>query len=281
MLSTAQTIITPYGAGPSACRALPRREISREVARRDLARRGPARPADRDGGRRVEFYRERASQWDGLRGAAFEAISSRAAYDFRARIQTVLQEVRDQLEDIDPGRSTGALKAWLDARLAAELHAQQGGIVAAAREFSARAARHFALESPVIVDPPRPRTTSELDTARLAVSKKKNSNLSTAVNIATRAYMGFMIFFVLKNVMGIALPGWLGALPVVLLGGVALSEEYRKRVEQRQYQAGDVIAAHIGEFADRASSEMEELLRGLDLSIDTAYRTRVEPLLTA
>jgi hypothetical protein len=275
MLSTQQTIITPYGAGPSACRALPRRDIRREVARRDLARREAAREA----GRRLEFYRERASQWDGLRGAAFEAISSRAAHDFRARIQAVSKEAQDQLEDIDPGRTPDQLKAWVDTRLAAELHQHQGGIVAAAREFSARAARHFALESPVIVDPPRPRTTSDLDTARLQVSRKKNSNLSTAVNIATRAYMGFMIFFVLKNVMGIALPGWLGALPVALLGGVALYEEYRKRVEQRQYQAGDAVAQHIGEFADRASSEMEELLRGLDLSIDSAYRRRVEPLL--
>jgi hypothetical protein len=81
--------------------------------------------------------------------------------------------------------------------------------------------------------------------------------------------------------MSLALPGWLGALPVLLLGGVALYEEHRKRVEQRQYQAAEAVAGHIGEFADRAASEMEELLRGLDLSIDSAYRTRVEPLMIA
>ncbi|HEY2194396.1 MAG TPA: hypothetical protein VGH76_19160 [Actinomycetospora sp.] len=219
--------------------------------------------------------------WDGLRGAAFETISSRASYDFRTRIQTVSKEAQDQLEEIDPGRSTAELKAWLDARLTAELHDHQGGIVAAAREFSGRAARHSALDAPVVVDPPGPRTGSDLDTSRLAVHEKKNSNLSTAVNIATRAYMGFMIFFVLKNVMAIALPGWVGALPVLLLGGVPLYEECRKRVEQRRYQASDVLAQHIGEFADRASSEMDELLRGLDLSLDSAYRSRVEPLLTA
>ncbi|NMO94163.1 hypothetical protein, partial [Actinomycetospora sp. TBRC 11914] len=279
MLSTQPTIITPYGAGPSACRPLPRREIAREVARRDAAQRGTQQAARAQHARRVEFYRERASQWDGLRGAAFGAISSRAVYDLRARIQTVSQQAQDQLEDIDPARRGGEFKAWLDARLVHELHAHQGSTVAAVREFSSRAARHFALEVPVACEPARPRTGSDFDTARLQVHRKKNSNLSTAVNIATRAYMGFMIFFVLTTVMAVALPGWLGALPVLLLGGVALYEEHRKRVEQRQYQAAEAVAGHIGEFADRAASEMEELLRGLDLSIDTAYRTRVEPLM--
>jgi hypothetical protein len=39
------------------------------------------------------------------------------------------------------------------------------------------------------------------------------------------------------------------------------------------------VAQHIGEFADRAAREMEELLRGLELGLSSAYRSRVEALI--
>ncbi len=283
MLSTQETVITT-SAGPSAClMPLPRLVRPVRPARPAAPAVRPARPARpvARADRSADFYRERASQWGELRATAFEAISSRAAYDLRARIATVMTEAQDHVEDTDPGRTGAELKAWLDARLVTELHGTRHGTVAAVRAFSARAAAHFALPGTVPVDPGPGRVTSDFDTARLAVNKKKNSTLSTSINIGMRAYMGFMIFFVLTQVMALAVPAWIGLLPVLLLGGVALFEEHRKRVEQRQYQASEAVAQHIGEFADRASREMEELLRDLDLGVDTAYRSRVEPLMAA
>ncbi len=288
MLSTETTIITTSDAGPQA-RLMPLPRLVRPVRPARPARTAPRtthpdvvrRPARPDRNPPGEFYRERASQWGELLSTAFASISSQSAYDWRTRVAQVGKEAQDHIEDTDPGRTGPELKAWLDARLVAELQGTRHGTVAAARAFSARAAQHFAFADSVAVDPPRSLTTSDFDADRLAVNKKKNSAVSTSVNIAMRAYMGFMIFFVLTNVMALAIPGWIGFLPVLLLGGVALFEEHRKRVEQRQYQASDAVAAHIGEFADRASREMEELLRGLELGVDTAYRSRVEPLMLA
>ena len=275
-----QTVITSYAAGSSAGRSAAGTALRpgtgrpgnavQSIARQDIARRED---------RRAEFYAERASQWGPLLSTSFESISSHAAFDLRTRIQGVGKDAQEYIEDTDPGRTGTELKAWLDQRLMVELAHNQLGVVTAARGFSARAAQHFALTRSVVVDPPLPRTTSDFDTGRLAVNRKKNSNLSTTINIMMRAYMGFMIFFVLTSVMEVHIPGLLGALPVLLMGGVAVYEEYRKRAEQRQYQASDAVTQHIGEFADRASREMEELTRGLELGIDSAYRSRVEPLL--
>jgi hypothetical protein len=268
MLDTQQTIITtPHGAGRSTNR--PGRALA-PIPRHDVVGRQD---------RRSEFYAERASGWGGLLSTTFATINSEAAYDLRTRIQDVSTDAQDHLEDTDPGRTGADLKAWLDQRLAIELAHHQLGITGAVRGFSGRAAQYFALPDAVVVDPPRTRTHSDFDTARLAVHRKKNSTLSTTVNIGMRAYMGFMIFFVLTMVMGVHIPGVLGVLPVLFMGGVALYEEYRKRIEQRQHQASDAVAQHIGEFADRASHETEDLLRGLELRVDAAYRSRVEPLL--
>jgi hypothetical protein len=184
------TVITTYRPASSAGRSAGR--VARPASRPAMSRalqpfggHGVARRQDRP----VAFYQERAAQWGGLISTAFEAISSRAVYDLRARIQQV------------------------------------------------------------------------------------------GINIGMRAYMGLMIFFVLTQVMEFHAPGWVGVLPVLLLGGVALSEERRKRVEQRRYQASEAVAQHIGKFADRAARESEELLRGLELGLGSAYRGRVEVIM--
>jgi hypothetical protein len=275
-MSDQLTVIT-HRAAPSA-----RRSAARPASRPAMSRalqpfggHGVARRQDRP----AAFYQERASQWSGLIGSAFEAISSRAAYDLRARIQQVGKEAQDHIEDIDPGRTGAEMKAWLDARLVADVAHHRAVMVSAVREFSDRAAQHFALTRSVPVEPPPSALRSDFDTARLVVNKKKNSAMSTWINIGMRAYMGFMIFFVLTQVMEVHVPGWLGVLPVLLLGGVALSEERRKRVDQRRHQAADAVAQHIGEFADRASRESEELLRGLEMGLGSAYRGRVEALM--
>ena len=279
-MSDQLTVITTRHAGAAAGRPVVRSASRPSAGRggralqpfggRGVARR-PERPA--------AFYQERAAQWGGLISTAFEAMSSQAMYDLRARIQQVGKEAQDHLEEIDPGSTGSDLKAWLDARLGADLAHHRAGIVASAREFSDRAAAHFALIRSVPVEPPPSRVASDFDTDRLAVNKKRNSALSTSINIGMRAYMGFMIFFVLTQVMEVHVPGWLGVLPVLLLGGVALSEERRKRVEQRRHQASEVVAQHIGEFADRAARESEELLRGLEVGLGSAYRGRVEVLM--
>jgi hypothetical protein len=292
-MSDQLTVITTYRPAPSAGRSVARPAARRAVARPAVARPAVARPAVGPAGRALQpfdghgvarrrpaaFYQERASQWGGLISTAFEAISSQAMYDLRARIQQLGKEAQDHIEEIDPGRTGAELKAWLDARLVADQHHHRAGVVSGVREFSERAAQHFALTRSVPVDPPPSRVGSDFDVERLAVSKKKNSALSTSINIGMRAYMGFMIFFVLTQVMEFHAPGWVGVLPVLLLGGVALSEERRKRIDQRRYQASEAVAQHIGEFADRAARETEELLRGLEVGIGSAYRGRVEALM--
>jgi hypothetical protein len=292
-MSDQLTVITTYRPAPSAGRSVARPAARRAVARPAVARPAVARPAVGPAGRALQpfdghgvarrrpaaFYQERASQWGGLISTAFEAISSQAMYDLRARIQQLGKEAQDHIEEIDPGRTGAELKAWLDARLVADQQHHRAGVVSGVREFSERAAQHFALTRSVPVDPPPSRVGSDFDVERLAVSKKKNSALSTSINIGMRAYMGFMIFFVLTQVMEFHAPGWVGVLPVLLLGGVALSEERRKRIDQRRYQASEAVAQHIGEFADRAARETEELLRGLEVGIGSAYRGRVEALM--
>jgi hypothetical protein len=282
-MSDQLTVITTYRPAPTAGRSVARPAGRPAVARPAV---GPAgRALEPFGGhgvarrRPVAFYQERASQWGGLISTAFEAISSQAMYDLRARIQQLGKEAQDHIEEVDPGRTGAELKAWLDARLVADQQHHRAGVVSGVREFSDRAAQHFALTRSVPVDPPPSRLGSDFDTERLVVSKKKNSALSTSINIGMRAYMGFMIFFVLTQVMEFHAPGWVGVLPVLLLGGVALSEERRKRIDQRRYQASEAVAQHIGEFADRAARETEELLRGLEVGIGSAYRGRVEALM--
>jgi hypothetical protein len=282
-MSDQLTVITTYRPAPTAGRSVARPAARPAVARPAV---GPAgRALEPFGGhgvarrRPAAFYQERASQWGGLISTAFEAISSQAMYDLRARIQQLGKEAQDHIEEVDPGRTGAELKAWLDARLVADQQHHRAGVVSGVREFSDRAAQHFALTRSVPVDPPPSRLGSDFDTERLVVSKKKNSALSTSINIGMRAYMGFMIFFVLTQVMEFHAPGWVGVLPVLLLGGVALSEERRKRIDQRRYQASEAVAQHIGEFADRAARESEELLRGLEIGIGSAYRGRVEALM--
>jgi hypothetical protein len=277
-MSDELTVITTPGATPSAGRSVAR-PSSRPAMSRALQPfdgRGVARRRERP----VAFYRERASQWDGLLSAAFEAISSRAMDDLRTRIRQIGTEAQDHIEDIDPGRTGSELTAWLDARLAAALQDHRAGVVAGVRDFSDRAARHFALTRSLPVDPPPSRLDSDFDTGRLAVDEKRSA-LSASVTIGMRAGTGFMIFFALTQVMELHLPGWAGVLLILLLGGVALADERRKRVEQRRNHAAEVVAQHIGEFADRAVRETEELLRDLERGLGSAYRGRVEALMAS
>jgi hypothetical protein len=239
-----------------------------------------ARAAARLAEERTESLRGRSTRWQKMLHDSFATITSDVDFDLRQRMQVVLAEAEHAIEQRDPAKSWDEFAAWLHHRLAYDARANNDLAVTSSRTVSLQAAKHFTLSEMHIIDPPPVDIPTDLATAltadqALGISR---AGISAVMNIFLRAYMGFVMFYLLTRLTGLALPAVIGLVPALFMGGLALVEERKRRLEKRQAQASATVRSYVTDFSMRVTKDCRDLLRQLEQELRDAYGARTEEM---
>lgn len=98
------------------------------------------------------------------------------------------------------------------------------------------------------------------------------------MNVILRAYLGFVMFFMVNNFSGLALPVVFGIAPALVLAGFALCEERNRRSQMRRGHANQVIRTYITEYGMWVSKDSRDLLRTLEQDLRNGYEARLDQL---
>jgi hypothetical protein len=239
-----------------------------------------ARAAARLAEERTESLRGRSARWQKMLHDGFATITSDVDFDLRQRMQALLAEADQAIERGDPAESWDEFAAWLHQRLGYEGRANNDLAVTSSRTISLQAAQHFALSEMHIIDPPPARIPTDLPTALTADQALGSSRagLSAGVNVFLRGYVGFVMFYLLTRLTGLDLPVVIGLVPALLMGGLALIEERKRRVEKRQAQASTTVRSYVTDFSMRVTKDCRDLLRQLEQELRDAYGARTEEM---
>lgn len=239
-----------------------------------------ARTAARRADERAAALRRRVAAFQKLLVDSFATISSDVDFDLRQRMQAVLTDAEHTIEQGDPATDWDTFATWLHQRLAYEARANRDLVVTSSRIISQRAAEHFMLSEMHIIDPPLvgvPTDTSTTLTADRALGDR-GVGLSAGLNVFFRAYMGFMMFVLLRGMTGLDIPFAIGLVPALLLGGLALMEDRKRQLDKRRVQASATVRNIITDFNMRITKDARDLVRQLDQELRDAYSTRIEQI---
>ncbi|HET9253993.1 MAG TPA: hypothetical protein VFO16_02180 [Pseudonocardiaceae bacterium] len=240
-----------------------------------------ARSAARAAEQRLDEVRGNSARWQKLLRDSFATITSDIDFDLRQRMQAVLAEAERTVERGNPAKDWDEFADWLRDRLSAEAMANHDLAVSSCRNVSVRVAQHVAVSEMHIVDPPPLTITTDMPTALTADQALGSGKigLSAVVNINLRAYMGFVMFYLLTRLSGLDhLPLYLAVLPTALLGGLAVIEERNRRLEKRRDQVNATVRSYVTDFRMRVSKDSRDLLRQLEQDLRDAYTTRSEEM---
>jgi hypothetical protein len=247
------------------------------AAEREAAAAERARQGDRE--RQLRRLRDQTIRWQNQIRDEFATISSDVDFDMRRRVQHVLAAAEASINELDPNKSWNTLTTWLRERLAFELEQNHAMAVSAMRAVSVSSARHFGLDETQIIDPQAPRVPTDLSVSLASAPSGPGGRGSGVImNVALRAYIGFVMFFMVSNFSGLALPIVFGIAPALLLAGVALNEERNRQVAMRRVSANQVIRSYITEYGMWVSKDSRDLLRRLEQELRNGYEARIEQL---
>lgn len=226
----------------------------------------------------VRQLRDRASRWRGQLRDGFNALNSDIDFDLRRRMQNVRTAAENAVEATDPGRGWTQITDWLRGELAKEVHANHEFAVRSIRSLSVSGAKSLGLDESQVVDPPAARVPDHISVSLRELPRPPHVTGvgSLLMTIVLRAYVGFVIFFVLKNSTGLDLNVLFGIAPALLLGGIALQEERGRRVVARRSIANQVLRNYIGEFSMYATKESRDLLREQEQELREGYEVLVD-----
>ena len=237
-----------------------------------------ARAAARHAEERLDDVRTSSVRWQKLLRDSFATVTSDVDFDLRQRMQGVLVQAEHTIEHNDPAKNWDEFAGWLRERLTFEARANNDLAVTSSRTVSLEAAKHIAPGEMHIIDPPQAAIVTDLPTALTADQALGSSRLgiSAGVNIALRAYMGFVMFYLLTRLIELNLPMILSLVPTLLMGGLAVVEERNRRRDKRREQASTTVRSYITDFSMRVTKESRDLLRQLEQDLRDAYGARSE-----
>ena len=239
-----------------------------------------ARAAARHAEERLDDVRTSSVRWQKLIRDSFATVTSDVDFDLRQRMQGVLVQAEHTIEHNDPAKNWDEFAGWLRERLTFEAQANNDLAVTSSRTVSLEAAKHIAPGEMHIIDPPQATIVTDLPTALTADQALGSSRvgISAVVNIALRAYMGFVMFYLLTRLTELNLPMILSLVPTLLMGGLAVVEERNRRRDKRREQASTTVRSYITDFSMRVTKESRDLLRQLEQDLRDAYGARSEQM---
>lgn len=222
--------------------------------------------------------RDRGNRWKGQLRDGFTELNSDVDFDLRRRMQNIRTAAENAVEATDPKEGWDAITDWLRTQLATEVRANHEFAVTSIRALSVNGAKFLNLGESQIVDPPAPVVPEQLSVSLKELPKPPHqSGVGTLImNIALRAYVGFVMFFLITSVTGIELNILIGIAPALLLGGLALQEERSRRVTSRRLTAAQVLRNYITEFGMYAAKGSRDLLREQEQGLRDGYEALVD-----
>lgn len=226
----------------------------------------------------VRKLRDKASRWRGQLRDGFNALNSDIDFDLRRRMQNVRTAAENAVEATDPGPGWEKITDWLRGELAKEVQANHEFAVRSIRSLSVRGAKALGLDESQVVDPPAARVPDHISVSLRELPKPPHQTGigSLVMTIVLRAYVGFVIFFVIKNSIGVDLNVLIGIAPALVLGGIALQEERNRRTTARRVTANQVLRNYISEFGMYATKESRDLLREQEQELRDGYEALVD-----
>ena len=239
-----------------------------------------ARAAARLAEERLDDVRTSSVRWQKLLRDSFATVTSDVDFDLRQRMQGVLSQAEHTIGHSDPAKNWDEFASWLRQRLTCEAQANNDLAVTSSRRVSLEAANHIAPDEMHIIDPPQATIVTDLPTALTADQALGTSRVGTSavVNIALRAYMGFVMFYLLTRLTELILPMIFSLVPTLLMGGLAVVEERNRRRDKRRELASTTMRNYITDFSMRVTKETRDLLRQLEQELRDAYGARSEQL---
>jgi len=221
---------------------------------------------------------DRFNRWKGQLRDGFTEINSDIDFDLRRRMQNVRTAAENAVEATDPGPGWDAITEWLRTELVKEVHANHAFAVKSIRALSVSGAKYLGLDESQIIDPPPPVVPVDLSVSLKELPRPPHlAGLpSLIMNIVLRAYVGFVIFFVVTQAVHVQGNILFGIAPALLLGGVALQEERARRVTARRLTADQVLRNYITEFGMYATKNSRDLLRQQEQDIRDGYEALVD-----
>jgi len=228
---------------------------------------------------RLTALRDRTVRWPAMLANAFATVHADTDLDLRRRIQTVRTDVEKAIAERRPTDEWEVVTHWLHQRLTQEAQQNREFAAQAAWNFSGRAAQHFGLAKPFLLDPNRTCPPTELavvPSAERALPAEPVLTLASSMNILMRAWVGFIMYYLIAGIAHLTLPPLIGLGPAVLMALTAIIEERKNRLSRRRSQANSALHRYIDDASLKTSNDVSEVLRQVEQQLRESYGTYID-----
>jgi len=228
---------------------------------------------------RLTALRDRTVRWPAMLANAFATVHADTDLDLRRRIQTVRTDVEKAIAERRPTDEWEVVTHWLHQRLTQEAQQNREFAAQAAWNFSGRAAQHFGLAKPFLPDPNRTCPPTELavaPSAERALPAEPVLTLASSMNILMRAWVGFIMYYLIAGIAHLTLPPLIGLGPAALLALTAIIEEHKNRLSRRRSQANSALHRYIDDASLKTSNDVSEVLRQVEQQLRESYGTYID-----
>ena len=228
---------------------------------------------------RLTALRDRTVRWPAMLANAFATVHADTDLDLRRRIQTVRTDVEKAIAERRPTDEWEVVTHWLHQRLTQEAQQNREFAVQAAWNFSGRAVQHFGLAKPFLLDPNRTCPPTELavvPSAERALPAEPVLTLASSMNILMRAWVGFIMYYLIAGIAHLTLPPLIGLGPAALLALTAIIEEHKNRLSRRRSQANSALHRYIDDASLKTSNDVSEVLRQVEQQLRESYGTHID-----
>lgn len=230
---------------------------------------------------RLNHLRSHGSRWSTVLNDGFAVLTSDVDYQFRSKMRTLLRDLEDELEKIDPATHWEELVVRLQTavtRATDEAFQRIDDGVLRLRdeiallledeltELNRRTLPDLTLDVSRLWPDRKPKTTSAAGTVFKGLSAMRGS------------YMGLLMAGMLGSLLGIAVIGPVLIGAGLLFGGRQFIEERRRDVQRRRQQSRQFIRQFIDDVQFEIGTKIRDTTRDLQRELRDFFSERVTEL---
>lgn len=230
---------------------------------------------------RLNHLRGQGARWSTVLNDGFAVLTSDVDYQFRSTMRTLLRELEDELEKIDPATEWEALAARLQAAVTKAtddaFQRIDDGVLRLRDEIAELLADEVAELSRRALPGP------VLDVSRLWPDRKPETSgpagkVFKGLSAMRGSYMGLLMAGMLGSLLGIAVIGPVLIGAGLLFGGRQFIEERKRDVQRRRQQSRQFIRQFIDDVQFEIGAKIRDTTRDLQRELRDFFTERVTEL---
>lgn len=230
---------------------------------------------------RLNHLRSQGARWSTVLNDGFAVLTSDVDYHFRSTMRTLLRELEDELEKIDPATEWEALAARLQAAVTKAtddaFQRIDDGVLRLRDEIAELLADEVAELSRRALPGP------VLDVSRLWPDRKPETSgpagkVFKGLSAMRGSYMGLLMAGMLGSLLGIAVIGPVLIGAGLLFGGRQFIEERKRDVQRRRQQSRQFIRQFIDDVQFEIGAKIRDTTRDLQRELRDFFTERVTEL---